>query len=220
MAKTVAATQPGSALLSFAPHPCRERIHPFRVSRFYLHSPVGLTQQPYRQQRKGAIKKVQPKAAHHNYSIFTIHHSLFIGAVTDRPFLSSPQGEDNLVRRKIQHRTHATRNAMVSANVPNRAPAITVLVAASIRLRKKTVEDGGEILGQVGGYDDMLARARMDEFQLARVQALAAKPPVSYTHLDVYKRQHRACRVCRRRQGYLRALRPAQRICPEDTSCL
>ena len=40
------------------------------------------------------------------------------------------------------------------------------------------MEDGGEILGQVGGYDDMLAGARMDEFQLARVQALAAKPLV------------------------------------------
>ena len=66
----------------------------------------------------------------------------------------------------------------VSSNIPNRAPAITVLVTASIRLRKKTVEDGGEILGQVGGYDDMLAGARMDEFQLARVQALAAKPLV------------------------------------------
>ena len=155
--KTVRATQPGSASWVLHCTPCRERACPFRVSRFYLHSPVGLTQQPYRQQRKGAIKKVQPKAAHHNYSIFTIHHSLFIGAVTDRPFLSSPQGEDNLVRRKIQHRTHATRNAMVSsnipnrdnklcialalrvaatvsANVPNRAPAITVLVAASIRL--------------------------------------------------------------------------------------
>ena len=26
---------------------------------------------------------MQPKAAHHNYSIFTIHHSLFIGAVAD-----------------------------------------------------------------------------------------------------------------------------------------
>ena len=38
------------------------------------------------------------------------------------------------------------------------------------------MEDGGEILGQVGGYDDMLAGARMDEFQLARVQTLAASP--------------------------------------------
>ena len=38
----------------------------------------------YRYQRKGAIKKVPQ--AHHNYSLLIIHHSLFIGAVTDRPF--------------------------------------------------------------------------------------------------------------------------------------
>ena len=56
--KTVRATQPGSASWVLHCTPCRERACPFRVSRFYLHSPVGLTQQPYRQQRKGAIKKV------------------------------------------------------------------------------------------------------------------------------------------------------------------
>ena len=40
------------------------------------------------------------------------------------------------------------------------------------------MEDGGEVLGQVGGDDDMLSGTRMDEFQLARVQTLAAKPLV------------------------------------------
>ena len=58
--------------------------------RFRLHPPVGLTQEMYRYQRKNAIKKVQPTAAHHNYSLLIIHHSLFIGAVTDRPSFCLP----------------------------------------------------------------------------------------------------------------------------------
>ena len=64
-----------SALLRFAPHPVgasiarpcvealpvpkqnrRERIFPFRLPRFCLHPPVGLTQKLYRHQRKGASK--------------------------------------------------------------------------------------------------------------------------------------------------------------------
>ena len=64
--------------------PPKKRIHPFRLPRFCRHFPVGQPQKLYWYQRKGAIKKVPQ--AHHNYSLLIIHHSLFIGAVTDRPF--------------------------------------------------------------------------------------------------------------------------------------
>ena len=42
--KTVRAAPYISALLSFAPQPCRERIYPFRLYRFCLHPPVGQPQ--------------------------------------------------------------------------------------------------------------------------------------------------------------------------------
>ena len=86
--KTVRAAPYISALLSFAPQPCRERIHPFRLPRFCRNPPVGQPQKLYWYQRKGAIKKVPQ--AHHNYSLLIIHHSLFIGTVTDRPFFAFP----------------------------------------------------------------------------------------------------------------------------------
>ena len=86
--KTLRAAPYISALLSFAPQPCRERIYPFRLYRFCLHPPVRQPQKLYWYQRKGAIKKVPQ--AHHNYSLLIIHHSLFIGTVTDRPFFAFP----------------------------------------------------------------------------------------------------------------------------------
>ena len=46
----------------------------------------------------------------------------------------APQGEDNWVHRKTQHRTNVARNVTVSTIVSNRATAITVSVSASIRL--------------------------------------------------------------------------------------
>ena len=69
--ETVRAAPYISALLSFAPQPCRERIHPFRLPRFCRNPPVGQPQKLYWYQRKGAIKKVPQ--AHHNYSSFIIH---------------------------------------------------------------------------------------------------------------------------------------------------
>ena len=60
------------------------------TARFRRHPPVGLTQKTYRHRRKNATEKVQPTAAHNNYSLFIIHHSLFIGAVTDRPSFCLP----------------------------------------------------------------------------------------------------------------------------------
>ena len=43
----------------------------------------------------------------------------------------------------------------------------------SAPLKRKLAEDVFEVVGQVGGDDDLLAAARVDEFKLARVQALA-----------------------------------------------
>ena len=86
--KTLRAAPHISALLSFALQPCRERIYPFRLPRFCRNPPVGQPQKLYWYQRKGAIKKVPQ--AHHNYSLLIIHHSLFIGTVTDRPFFAFP----------------------------------------------------------------------------------------------------------------------------------
>ena len=86
--ETVCASRNASAMLSFAAHHCRERIYPFRLYRFCLHPPVGQPQKLYWYQRKGAIKKVPQ--AHHNYSLLIIHHSLFIGTVTDRLFFAFP----------------------------------------------------------------------------------------------------------------------------------
>ena len=86
--ETVCASRNASAVLSFAAYHCRERIYPFRLYRFCLHPPVGQPQKLYWYQRKGAIKKVPQ--AHHNYSLLIIHHSLFIGTVTDRPFFAFP----------------------------------------------------------------------------------------------------------------------------------
>ena len=68
--------------------PPKKRIHPFRLPRFCRNPPVGQPQKLYWYQRKGAIKKVPQ--AHHNYSLLIIHHSLFIGTVTDRLFFAFP----------------------------------------------------------------------------------------------------------------------------------
>ena len=57
--KTLRAAPYISALLSFAPQPCRERIYPFRLLWFRRQFPVALTQQLYRQ-------------------LFTINYSSFI----------------------------------------------------------------------------------------------------------------------------------------------
>ena len=59
-------------------HLFRERACPFRLLRFRRHPPVVLTQYVYRQ-----LFTI-------NYSLLIIHHSLFIGAVTDRPLFAFP----------------------------------------------------------------------------------------------------------------------------------
>ena len=66
------------------------------------------------------------------------------------------------------------RNSAVSTVVStpgNRNKRIGDSVRAP--LKRKFAEDVFEVVGQVGGDDDLLAAARVDEFKLARVQALA-----------------------------------------------